>query len=188
MLEAPFLGLDLGRGGGPEADALPCEARPILLCPAEPTYDSGEGTRTIDLDIWGLDPKVTVSVSFQRPPNANRTTDYPRGNILATIAAHVLNKISGGIEVGAPLDVGELFGAGGNITATENDGCELVTAAEGVRFSVTISRSAETSVDLVAVVQARANVALACLNLAEAIRRQLKVSIPVPVVFPPAGE
>jgi hypothetical protein len=180
---SPVIGWDLGRGGGPEADPLPRPAVPILLCPAEDSIDEGTaGPLAVDLDIWGLDPRLVVAVSFQRPPNANRTRDLPRGNLTATIAAHALDVLVGGIEVGAPLDVAELFNNGGVISATENDGCELVTAAEGIRFTLAISRTAETTVDLVAVVQARPNVPL-CPALAQALRAQLRVSLPSPVRF-----
>ena len=184
MDASAVIGWDLGRGGGPESDRLPCVAVPILLCPAEDSIDEGTaGPLYLDLDIWGLDPKLVVSVSFQRPPNANRTRDLPRGNVTATITAHALNAIVGGIEVGAPLDVAALFANSGVISPTENDGCELVTSAEGIRLSLAISRSAETTVDLVAVVQARTNVPLLCPAQAQALRAQLHVSIPVPVRF-----
>jgi hypothetical protein len=180
---SPVIGWDLGRGGGPEADPLPRPAVPILLCPAEDSIDeSAVGPLAIDLDIWGFDPRLTVPVSFQRPPNANRSRDLPRGNVTAAITAHAINRLGGGIEIGAPLDVSELFNNGGVISATENDGCELVTAAEGIRFSLAISRTAETTVDLVAVVQARPNVPM-CPDVARALRAQLRVSLPAAVRF-----
>jgi hypothetical protein len=186
MEPSACIGWDEGRGGGPTAKPLPCEAEPILLCPAEDSFGGGgeAGPLSIDLDIWGLDPKLAVSVSFQRPPSANRTRDLPRGNVTATITAHALNRLVGGIEVGAPIDVAALFANAGVIDAAENDGCELVTSAEGVRLTLAISRSAETTVDLVAVVQAKTVVPLTCPALAQALRAQLRVSLPAPVIFP----
>ena len=184
MSPRAIIGWDCGRGGGPVADLLPCDPVEILLARAEETFEGGESAQTVVLDLWGLDPRLTVAVAFHLVPSPNRSQDISPVALLATLWANVLHRSQGAIIVGAALDKAQLFNAGGVVGVAGGDGCELTSAAEGVRFTIAAERSGSTSIDLVATVQARPNVALTCPDLLYALRETLRVSVPVPIVFP----
>jgi hypothetical protein len=188
MSPRTITGWDCGRGGGPVADLLPCDPVEILLARAEETYDGGEASQTVVLDLWGLDPRLTVAVAFNRVPSPNRSHDESPNWIGAAITANVLHRSHGAIVVGAALDATQLFNNNGQLDGTCDDGCELTSAAEGVRFTVLAIRTGMTTVDIVATVQARPNVALVCPDLLLALRESLRVSLPVPIRFAPTEE
>jgi uncharacterized metal-binding protein YceD (DUF177 family) len=64
-----------------------------------------------------------------------------------------------------------LFSNGGH----GDDGCELVTAAQGIRIAVNFNRVGNTDVEAVAFIQVKPNVALGCAALLERLVYNLKV-------------
>lgn len=193
----PIIGWELGYGGGSEVKLLPTQPKEILLVAASDagvdedyvTLVSTDVRRTSVVDIWGLDPRLTVACAFSRVPGQESRLGQLnlRKNVTATIAAYTLTKGATGITQGAPLSAAGLFLNGGSLDSEgdngNDDGCELSTAAQGVRFVVTATRTSVTSHDLVLSMQCRPNVALVCRELALALAAGMTVSIPDPVIW-----
>jgi hypothetical protein len=177
-------GWDLGLGGGELASLLPCDPHEILLIQAKETYVGGggegiSGYAYATIDIWGLDPRVTVACSFYRTPNPNRTTLVSEANISATIAAYPLMRTKqGDVRVGKQLPGAILFlNSGALDNSGVDDGCELETAMQGIRFKFAAIRTDITTHDIVAAIQAKPNVALGCAALADKLIRTMVVSV-----------
>lgn len=178
--ERAFIGCDLGLGGGDNAKELPCPPHEILLIEAKETYAGGEGYRYGNLEIWGLDPRLTVAVAFYRTPNPNRTTMFAETAISATIAAYPLCLSKAGeVRYGRQLPTDLFLGGGviGSDYPNNDDGCELETAMQGIRFNLTAIRTGATTHDIVCAIQARPNVSLGCNALAEKLIAQLIVKV-----------
>lgn len=187
MNRRPVIGWDLGRGGGREADSLPCDPVEVLLFPANPNYSAGEAAEVATVDVFGFDPRVNLACGFYRPKSPSALLDLPKTNVTATIEARALwRSPRGGLIVGPVLDPAALFSNGGNLDS-EEEGCEINSGAQGIRFTITATRTAATSVDVVAVLQARPTVTLVCPDLAYAIREGLKV-LANPSAFASSGE
>lgn len=181
-MSTPIIGCDLGMGGGPQIRLLPCDPIEMLCIGFKEAYTPGEGYRATLFELWGLDPRLVVAVNFARVPSVNRTTDFPTGNITATIEARTLSRTANGATVVGPvMPATDLFLNGGVLdTGSFDDGCELCTAVQGVRFLVTAIRTDATSVDIVASAVCRPNVALGCEDLALALFGGLTLSRPIP--------
>jgi hypothetical protein len=193
----PIIGWELGFGGGPEVKLLPTPPREIPLVPASDqgvdedyvTLVSTDVRRVVTVDIWGLDPRLTVACAFSRVPSSNaHLGGLPlRKNITATIAAYTLTRGATGVTQGAPISSAGLFLNGGALDVLgvdgNDDGCELSTAAQGVRFVLTVTRTSVTSHDIVLSLQCRPNVALVCRELALALAAGMTVTIPDPVIW-----
>jgi hypothetical protein len=132
------------------------------------------------VDVTGLDPRVSVACAFARRPPAGSTTLLPSA-ITAALSASTLVRLSTGAQALAPLPQA-LFANGGALDANHDDGCELVTAAYGVRFTVNAVRGGATAHSICLVVTVRPNVDLSAETFA-AIVEGLAVSRP-PVVQP----
>jgi len=177
--QTPIVGCDLGLGGGSRVALLPCVPNEILLFSTDGAYNAGEGSRTVTLDIWGLDPRLDVAVAFSRSSALAMRRDPSAFRVTATIKAYTIVKSAFGTLLGPPLPLATLFVNGGNLDASGNDdGCELCTASQGVRFVVTASRTGVASTNVVATAICRPKVALVCPDLALALFGQLSVSIP----------
>jgi len=86
------------------------------------------------------------------------------------------------------LPAADLFANGGKLDAdTDVEGCELVTAAQGVRFTVLPSCTTTPVVNITATIKARPNVALVCRELALALLQGVRVSQPSPIGFRDMG-
>jgi hypothetical protein len=173
-----IIGWDLGASGEPAE--LPCKPREILLFPAlnetqAPSFGVGPNLATVD--VWGLDPRLDLTVAFYQRlrTDGQYTSGGPRtrADITATIEAWTLARADGPssvVEV-AQIASADLFANGGNL----QDGCELSTGAQGVRFKIFASRSSNTDYDVVCSIQARAQMPLGCEALAEKIIHALSV-------------
>jgi hypothetical protein len=178
--EAPLIGYDLGAGGGDNAQELPCLPYGMPLVTANQTYTIGEIAYPAIVEIWGLDPRLNVTFSVARVHKKNDPTFFTPGNITATIRAQLLFRTSDGVQVGPDLPIAQLFTGGGAL----DDGCELVTAAQGVRFAINWVRSGNTSHEIIGYVQARPNVALGCSDLFRKLVQSLRVIQTTPTINP----
>jgi hypothetical protein len=187
----PFMGVDLGQGGGPRAVPLPCDPTEIVLITANPNTTAINLMASSILDIWGLHPLLTVAVAFGRTrnPNVDKTANYTAAYVTATIVAYTLRRTGEGVVRGAQLPA-TLFTNGGVLGVTisalpTEDGCELVSAAQGVRFEVTATKTSAVGIghDIVASIQAKQTVPIGCRALADLLVSQLTVTIPDPVGF-----
>jgi len=174
----PIIGVDATKGGGASALYLPLEGpQELVLIVAGDNYVGGEGPKSAYFDIWGFDPRLVVAVSFQRSRNANVADGMNTSNITAQVDAHVLVKTAGGVVTGAALPVADLFVNGGALDiGTEADGCEIVSAVQGIRFNLGAQRTGATNVDVTVTVQVRPNVALICRALAQSLLLGVTVS------------
>ena len=187
----PIIGWDLGYGGGSDVHLLPAapgySPKEILLVPATVGSMDLNNPKSIVVDLWGLDPKLAIACAFSRVPSQNPVIWTEEGaereKIIATIAAFTLTRGVGGITQGPPLP-SDLFMNGGSVDgAGVDDGCELSTAAQGIRFVVTATATGWATHDLVLSLVCRPNVTLACRELALALAAALTVTIPSPISF-----
>lgn len=175
--DGALIGVDLGRGSGALAIDLPCRPFPLILCRADEGAGIIPATLTVDLDIMGLDPRLNLALTFERVQSPTRTATLPATNITAAITAYILSDTTDGIKQGAPLPVSSLMLNSGALDgAGTDDGCELANGAQGVRFHFIFTRTAGFSVDTVAAIQARPNVALGCEKLARKLFRLVTIS------------
>ena len=175
----PIVGCDLGLGGGSRVVLLPCEPNEILLVNSGAAYNAGEGSRTVTLDLWGLDPRLDVAVAFSRSSALAMRRDATAWLVTATIRAYTIAKSTFGTLLGPEIPAASLFQNGGYLDGIGGDeGCELCTGAQGVRFVLTAARAGVASTNIVATLICRPNVALGCPDLALALFSQLRVSIP----------
>ena len=179
--EQPVIGYDLGAGGGDKAAELPCVPFEIPLVNANANYTALEPGGIRVVDIWGLDPRLVVAVSFQRVHRKNDPNSFNPGNLTATINAFTLARTSDGVQQIAQIPSAQLFLNGGNLDVSGNDdGCEINSAAQGIRLELIWLRSAATSHNVTAIVQARPNVALGCSDLLRKIAKSLTVQADQP--------
>lgn len=198
-----LIGWDLSRGGGQSAVPLaPGQALgqiPLYLVP-EWGYSlemGAEDTRaTQRIDVWGLDPRLTICLQAfhqlapgARPPGGPPEYFdilYPASNMPIAVAAKVLARPlrpdQQPIEL-YTIPAAELFGNGGIL----GDGCELSTAAQGVRFEF---RAAQDNIDVkcdfevAATLIAIPNVTFGCVELAQAVIGRVSVTLPTPYRIP----
>jgi hypothetical protein len=105
--------------------------------------------------------------------------DSSAWQVTAIVRAYTIVKSTFGTLVGAQIPSASLFVNGGQLDATGNDdGCELCTASQGVRFVITASRTGQASTNVVATAICRPNVALVCPELALALFGGVSISIP----------
>jgi hypothetical protein len=183
MDERPIMGWDLGAGGGRTAKPLPAESDAIRLLETRSSFYSGaEGTRTAVLEIWGLDPRVTVALQIARVRSASLPSpeggDPQVGNLRAEIHAYPLTRIDGQVLQGPEIPPENLWLNGGALNdAGVDDGCEITSAMHGVRVVVIASRAGESVHEIAATARARPNVSFACPALALAIRDQMVLTV-----------
>ena len=175
-------GCDLGRGGGTNIDLLPHVPIEIVLARPVSAWLPTEPTQDTQVDIWGLDPRLVIACSFYRSEDPNALSGFQNldpGRMVGVISASVLTRTAMGEHEGPTIDPSILFVNGGNLDATGGeDFCELCSSVQGVRFRLSLGRSDSTSVDVMLAIQARAQVALVCPELALELFRGLIVSIP----------
>jgi hypothetical protein len=177
--EAPIVGCDLGLGGGARVALLPCVPNEILLINSDAAYTAGEGSRTVTLDLWGLDPRLDVALAFSRSSAAAMRRDSSAWQVTATIRAYTIVKSTFGTLLGPEIPAASLWANGGQLDAAGgDDGCELCTGSQGVRFVLTASRTGQASTNIVATAICRPNVALVCPELALALFGGVSISIP----------
>ncbi len=180
MIPDVITGWDIGDGGGSNRTHwLPVDPKSMVIAPALLNFVLGEGAKAATFEIWGLDPRLTLAVAFGRAPNpslpltgaiANVTT--PAGSV---IGVDVYGKFAGRILPVCSLDPALLFQNGGTMSPGDGDGCEIVTAAEALRFWVPLQRNGNNSYDVVVNLIVRPNQPLGCRELAIALAAQLTV-------------
>lgn len=179
-----IFGWDIGGGGGARAKWLPCEPEQLVLAPARLNFVAGEGLKVARFELWGLDPRLTVAISFARARNSSLVVTGSMANVTTAdvvipgaggIRAETLAKMGREVVTIADIDPALLFSSGGSLGLAVNDGCELATAAEGVRFYLNMIRTADNSMDVVANLVVRPNQPLGCRELALELAEQLVV-------------
>jgi hypothetical protein len=176
---------DLGAGGGSLAEDNPTDPKPILLTlPRGPTeeYDPGEDTHSISVDLWGLDPRIAVALAWcrQADPSKGDLTVPPKASLTATIKAYQMIRVGGEAIQGAELPAAQLFYNGGTLDATEEDGCEIESSIQGVRFTVTATAAAAplcwTHLRILMMAVARPKMPLTCPDLFKALKSRLTLT------------
>jgi len=186
----PIFGWDLGLGGGREAPALPGKIHEAVLFPAVSAGGDlpPSRIRTVNVDVWGLDPKVVVVADFHQRlrPDGAFQSEPPlsasgfEGSIVACSIART-DSIREPVREGPVLDSSKWFANGGTIAGGVGDVCSISEALQGVRFKVSGQRlSGGLDHDVVVAIVARTGNALQCQELAEAIVAQLQVKIDPP--------
>lgn len=185
-----IIGWDIGKGSGPRAvelsekDQYPNE---VTLVRAHPdAVVGGPLTQVIDLDIWGLDPRLTLIVEFYHRLRFGGPTDgaYPMGGCSGSIRTFPIVRPQNPedyVRALQEIPADDLFTSGGYV----NDGCEISSGMQGIRFEVTAILSARTDHDIVASVQVKPNCSLGCVALAQKLINRLNIVIPEPIVFTP---
>ena len=177
-----IVGWDLGGGGGQRVQWLPCELTQLVLAPARLNFVALEAAKLATFEIWGLDPRLTIAMSFARMANTSLALTGAKSNVTTApvgidgaIAPYALTRMGREeITVGA-IDPALLFANGGKIDFSDGDGCELATATEGIRFNVPLIRNADNSFDVVVNLVVRPNQPLGCRELALALAENLVV-------------
>jgi hypothetical protein len=180
-----IIGWDLSKGAGSNAKLLDGEAPGEILLfqvPADPVIISG--SYTAQIDICNLDPRLTIAAScyFRVVPGLDPSLAAPLANMPATIKAQLLARSanpSEGTIVLYDLPTLSMFGHAGALP----DGCEISSAATGIRLVVSIPEPTDFTYgrEVVATLVAIPNVTLACAELAEAIVKRLSVTLPDPI-------
>lgn len=172
-----IIGWDLGEGGGENARELPCDPVDLVLYEAKPTFDPAEGyPPSILIDIWGFDPRLNVSLYFSRVPNPSIATPFDYFNVVGVIFAYTLTRSRGNVITGKLIPNASLFSNGGNLSDQDDDGCEIQSGVQGIRFYIQCWRTGATSHDVVLQAQAKPNVSLGCPDLAKKLISQLTVN------------
>lgn len=180
-MEAPAVitGWDLSDGGGPRARFLPDEPRSLVLAEARANFVPGEAAKEARFELWGLDPRLTVALSFGRPRNPSLPIVGAISNVITPpatlIGVSALGRFGRDELVVASLDATLLFTNGAVIGMGEADGCEITTAAEGLRFIVPLIRTGDNSIDFAVNLVVRPNHPLGCRELALALAEGLTV-------------
>jgi hypothetical protein len=181
-----IIGWDLCKGAGAMAKPLNPGDEPgqILLYQAGPR-EEGDTAYEVDtpceLDIWRLDPRLTLIATFYHrvQPGRSPTTAPPIANLRVTVDARAI--VHSGNASESPMElfsIPNLWPNGGNV----GDGCEIASGMNGLRFRLGATIDNEpTDHDIVATLVAIPNVALGCLELAQDIIERLMVVLPSPV-------
>lgn len=182
MDQAPpvITGWDLSDLGGGRARWLPTiDPRPLILAEARANYVVGEAAKEARFEIWGLDPRLSIALSFGRPRNPSLPLVGAISNVVTPpatlIGVSALGRFGRDELVVASLDVTLLFTNGGVISPGEGDGCEIATAAEGLRFMVPLVRTGDNNCDFAVNLIVRPNQPLGCRELALALAEHLVV-------------
>jgi hypothetical protein len=180
----------IGWDYGFEGEATPLEVKgrlkqSRLLIGVSPYDDGPVAVKSTHIDIFGLDPRVPMALTIFRQPVLSTDTTatdpdlYLKSRLTAELEAWTLARGSDGkpIEI-APLNQERAWLNGGQLDSERNDGCELKTAAYGVRIKVKATMEAASLLEIVATLEARPDVALGCIELAEKIARAISVEWP----------
>jgi hypothetical protein len=184
-----IIGWDISRGAGGNAKVLTSPAQPLgqmlLYRPAVAGGLLAVTNLVTGIDIWNLDPRLTIIATFFHRLAIGSETEAPApaSNLAVTIEARAIVR-SGNPSEGArelyTLSPGDIWFNGGNL----DDGCEISSGMQGLRFALSATANDFVDHEIVATLVAIPNVALGCRELAEDIINRLAVSPPPTVELP----
>lgn len=182
-----IIGWAVDRAGGAQAADLAADlnalSKEIMIFDGGGYWQSGgaEASIVATVDVFGLDPRLDFVMQFSRvdhpgPPPTGVLLPQLKTGMVATIVAQTLAEVRGNVVAGATLP-STLFVNGGAIDALgSDDGCELTSGVQGVRFTLTGIRNAQTYHDLVLQILIKPNVSLGCVALAEKLISKVRVN------------